>query len=96
MVEQRPFKPLVVGSIPTAPTSFLFHFTGLAETARQQKAALRNRAASANEQKLAVRMANCRFAAPILVSEAVTQARDRSFSPMGSGDGRLFLDQRLR
>ena len=28
-------------SIPTAPTSFLFHFTGLAETARHQKAALR-------------------------------------------------------
>ncbi len=24
MVEQRPFKPKVVGSIPTAPTSFSF------------------------------------------------------------------------
>src|SRR5712691_9025884 len=40
VVEQRPFKPKVVGSIPTAPTSFLIHFTGLATTARQQKAAL--------------------------------------------------------
>src|SRR5712692_2140842 len=28
------------GSIPTAPTSFLFHFTGLEKFARQQKAAL--------------------------------------------------------
>src|ERR1700676_4650433 len=27
-------------SIPTAPTSFLIHFTGLAKPARQQKAAL--------------------------------------------------------
>jgi hypothetical protein len=27
-------------STPTAPTSFLIHFTGLAKTARQQKAAL--------------------------------------------------------
>ena len=41
MVEQRPFKPKVVGSIPTAPTSFLFQSTGLAESARQQKAAFR-------------------------------------------------------
>src|SRR5712692_757127 len=40
VVEQWPFKPKIVGSIPTAPTSFLFHFTGLAKTARQQKAAL--------------------------------------------------------
>src|SRR5712692_2730815 len=40
VVEQWPFKPKVVGSIPTAPTSFLIHFTGLAKTARQQKAAL--------------------------------------------------------
>jgi len=30
-----------VGSTPTAPTTFLIHFTGLAKTARQQKAALR-------------------------------------------------------
>ena len=30
-----------VGSIPTAPTSFLFHFTGVVKSARQQKAALR-------------------------------------------------------
>jgi hypothetical protein len=41
VVEQWPFKPKVVGSIPTAPTSFLFLFTGLVKSARQQKAALR-------------------------------------------------------
>ena len=41
MVEQRPFKPKVVGSIPTAPTSFLVHFKELAKIARQQKAAIR-------------------------------------------------------
>ena len=31
------------GSIPTAPTSFLIHFTGLVTSARQQKAAIRAR-----------------------------------------------------
>ena len=48
MVEQRPFKPKVVGSIPTAPTSFLFHSKGLANSARQQKAAIANLAGSAS------------------------------------------------
>jgi hypothetical protein len=67
VVEQRPFKPLVVGSIPTAPTSFLIHSTGLAETARQQKAALRNLAASASKQELAARMAIRRFAVSVFV-----------------------------
>jgi hypothetical protein len=32
-----------VGSIPTAPTSFLIHVIGLPKTARQQKAAIRRR-----------------------------------------------------
>src|SRR6266852_206155 len=36
-VEQRPFKPLVVGSIPTAPTSFVIHSQGLAISARQKR-----------------------------------------------------------
>ena len=48
MVEQRPFKPKVVGSIPTAPTCFLFHSKGLANSARQQKAAIANLAGSAS------------------------------------------------
>ena len=30
MVEQRPFKPKVVGSIPTAPTKILIEIKGLA------------------------------------------------------------------
>ena len=38
---------VALSPIPTAPTSFLFHSTGLPETARQQKAAVR--AASASE-----------------------------------------------
>ena len=42
VAEQRPFKPLVVGSTPTAPTSFLLQLTGLPNSAGQQKAALRN------------------------------------------------------
>lgn len=29
------------GSIPTAPTSFLFQFTGLAKSAKQQEAAIK-------------------------------------------------------
>jgi hypothetical protein len=37
------FTPNVMGSIPTAPTSFLLHITGLAKTTRQQKAAIRTR-----------------------------------------------------
>jgi hypothetical protein len=41
VVEQRPFKPKVVGSIPTAPTSLLILYKGLAKSVRQQKAAIR-------------------------------------------------------
>jgi hypothetical protein len=34
---------VAISSIPTAPTSFLFDSTGLAKSARQQKAAIRAR-----------------------------------------------------
>lgn len=39
MVEQRPFKPKVVGSIPTAPTNHPSDWWELTETARGQKGA---------------------------------------------------------
>ena len=39
MVEQRPFKPKVVGSIPTAPTNHLPDWSGLNKFARGQKGA---------------------------------------------------------
>jgi hypothetical protein len=39
VVEQRPFKPKVVGSIPTAPTNHLPDWSGLNKFARGQKGA---------------------------------------------------------
>jgi hypothetical protein len=39
VVEQRPFKPKVVGSIPTAPTNHLPDWSGLNKKARGQKGA---------------------------------------------------------
>jgi hypothetical protein len=45
--------------IPTAPTSFLINITGLAKSARQQKAALRKGTTSA-EVNFAARMASRR------------------------------------
>ena len=41
MVEQRPFKPKVVGSIPTAPTNHPFSQQQLSDLSRRQKAAIR-------------------------------------------------------
>ena len=61
MVEQRPFKPKVVGSIPTAPTSLLIHSTGLVTSARQQKAAIRAKSVGQWQMRLAVRMASRRI-----------------------------------
>ena len=52
---------VLVVSIPNAPTSFPIHFKGLATSARQQKAAIRNRIASASGANLAARMAGRRI-----------------------------------
>jgi hypothetical protein len=41
VVEQRPFKPKVVGSIPTAPTNHIPDWSGLNKNARGQKGANR-------------------------------------------------------
>ena len=46
------------GSIPTAPTSFLFDCTGLAKSARQQKAAIRAKSVGRSHMKLTARMAS--------------------------------------
>ena len=43
VVEQRPFKPKVVGSIPTAPTNHPICLEHLSDFARRQKAAIRNK-----------------------------------------------------
>ena len=43
MVEQRPFKPKVVGSIPTAPTNHPFSQQQLSDLSGRQKAALKNK-----------------------------------------------------
>jgi hypothetical protein len=44
----------------TALTSFLIHSTGLAKTARQQKAAIRAKSVGRSQMKLAARMASRR------------------------------------
>ena len=41
VVEQLPFKPKVVGSIPTAPTNQPFFLEQLSDLSRRQKAAIR-------------------------------------------------------
>jgi len=49
------------GSIPTAPTSLLILYKGLAKSARQQKAAIRAKSVGQWQMRLAVRMASRRI-----------------------------------
>ncbi len=50
-----------LGSIPTAPTSLLILYKGLAKSARQQKAAIRAKSVGQWQMRLAVRMASRRI-----------------------------------
>ena len=47
-IEGKSLILVLVVSIPTAPTSFLIHLTGLVKSARQQKAALTSKTGSAD------------------------------------------------
>ena|SRR6266446_5882430 len=58
---ENSFVPKVVGSIPTAPTSLLILYKGLAKSARQQKAAIRAKSVGQWQMRLAVRMASRRI-----------------------------------
>jgi len=56
-------------SIPTAPTSFLIYFTGLGQTARQQKAALRSRQTrNFFTSRMASRLAESSFQVPVFLA----------------------------
>ena len=88
VVEQRPFKPKVVGSIPTAPTSFLIHSERLASFARQQKAAL-----TAGQRRRASKISRHGWqSADSLDSSFVARSnnlgRDQSFSLFSDADRR--------
>ncbi len=60
-VEDSTWPGRVVDSIPTAPTSLLILYKGLAKSARQQKAAIRAKSVGQWQMRLAVRMASRRI-----------------------------------
>ena len=60
-VEDSTWPGRVVDTIPTAPTSLLILYKGLAKSARQQKAAIRAKSVGQWQMRLAVRMASRRI-----------------------------------